>query len=151
MKVHYKTGKIFRVGCEMIFCPFKKTSAFTLTEILVVVIIVGVLAATVLPRYTSVIEKTRAAEGMRILNAFLGAQKSYFIENGNIDYADNIDDLDIEIIPKNFDAPVAQNDLAALVTIQRTGGAYVLTIDELGNITCAGAICGKLGCSIQCN
>ena len=68
---------------------------FTLTEIVVTVIIVSVLASVALPRFTGVFERVRASEGVRILTALLRAQKVYEAENGS--YATDPADLDIEI------------------------------------------------------
>jgi len=128
---------------------------FTLTEVIVVVIIVGVLAAIAIPNYQYVIEKVRAAEGTQILISLLGAQKQYELEEGV--FADDYADLDVEIPnPSNFDAIGNANINTAdpLATVARTAGAapggdYILTIDEDGTIKCTGAAtsCSKLGCN----
>lgn len=55
-----------------------RNSAFTLTEVVAVIIIIGVLANLALPRYHIFVERMRAAEGMQILTALLGAQNAFF-------------------------------------------------------------------------
>ncbi len=120
----------------------KKNNGFTLTEITTVVIIVGALAGLALPRFGSTIERVRAAEGVQILTALLGAQRTYELEEGS--YATSEGALDIEITSAaNFNVAsiVIANNAANVAQIDRTGG-YTLSIDEDGVISCACAACG---------
>ncbi|MCK5260088.1 MAG: prepilin-type N-terminal cleavage/methylation domain-containing protein [Candidatus Omnitrophica bacterium] len=126
----------------------KYVSGFTLTEIVVTIIIVGVLASLALPRFTGVLERVRAAEGVQILTALLGAQKVHAAEN-NGDYSAVLNDLDISIDrAENFNIATitVQNNVANVAQIQRTGG-YTLSIDEDGTISCVdgGITCAKAG------
>ena len=66
---------------------------FTLIEILVVVLIVGVLGSIALPQYLKSIEKSKYAEAEEILQTIYTAQHRYVLENNT--YAENFDDLDI--------------------------------------------------------
>ena len=114
----------------------KHVRGFTLTEIMVTIIIVGVLASLALPRFGGVLERVRAAEGVQILTALLGAQKVYEAENGN--YSAVLADLDISIDrAENFNIGtiVVQNNAANVAAITSTVG-YVLSIDEDGFIGC---------------
>lgn len=120
----------------------KRRSGFTLTEIVVTVVIVSVMVSFALPRFTGTFERVRAAEGVQILTALLAAQKAYDAEDGS--YTVNLADLDVTIDRAQyfnvgtiavFDPgdPVA-NPIAA---ITRTG-AYTLDINENGDIACSG-------------
>ncbi|MCK4881998.1 MAG: hypothetical protein KAS92_03135 [Candidatus Omnitrophica bacterium] len=103
---------------------------------MVTIIIVGVLASLALPRFGGVLERVRAAEGVQILTALLGAQKVYEAENGN--YSAVLADLDISIDrAENFNIGtiVVQNNAANVAAITSTVG-YVLSIDEDGFIGC---------------
>lgn len=130
--------------------------AMTLSEILVVVIIVGIMASLVLPRYPIVVERTRITEGVQILTALLGAQRRFALENSGA-FQDGTGggnalapgDLDIDIPASlNFNIPLIFNNPAGVATINRTGGAYSFSIDSQGNLTCVdggSGLCQKMG------
>ncbi len=56
---------------------------FTLLEILIVVVILGVVAGLALPQYFSTIEKSRAQEALSSLSATRQAMIQYFSETGD--------------------------------------------------------------------
>ena len=57
---------------------------FTLIELMVVVLIIGILASIALPSYGKVIEKSRTVEAISRLNAIYKAQIRYLLlESGN--------------------------------------------------------------------
>jgi len=56
---------------------------FTLVELLVVIIIVGILASVGISQYTKVIEKGRAAEARMILGNLRAAEIAEYNENGS--------------------------------------------------------------------
>jgi len=68
--------------------------AFTLIEVLVVVLIIGILAAVALPQYQFAVDKSRVIPYMQQVQDLLKAQQVYFLANG--EYAANITDLDID-------------------------------------------------------
>jgi prepilin-type N-terminal cleavage/methylation domain-containing protein len=112
---------------------------FTLNEIVVTIVIIGVLATFALPRYSIVVEKTRAAEARQILASVLAAQKSYQVENSV--YTNDFTKLDITVTPRNFLAPVALIPADAtkpLATMQRNDATYNYTvgIKDDGTYTC---------------
>ena len=70
-------------------------SGFTLLELLMVVIIVGILAALALPGYIKAAERSRAAEVKSISGQMKGAMQRYCAENNGV-VPTAFTDLDVE-------------------------------------------------------
>src|SRR3989338_10355843 len=66
----------------------------TLTEVLIVVVILGILATLALPMFVKTIEKAKVGEAMSNLNLIRTGQKIYFLEQSN--FSGNITSLNIE-------------------------------------------------------
>ena len=69
------------------------TGGFTLVELLVVVLIIGILAAVALPQYNKAVEKSRLTEGIVLLRSLVQAEQAFFMEHGT--YTTDFNDLDI--------------------------------------------------------
>ncbi len=123
---------------------------FTLTELVVAILIISVLAHLSIPFFRKTIERMRAKEGERVLLSLLGAQMRYKVEHGS--YATAIDALDIEVPPmRYFGAPTLANPNGAgsLGTVQHKDfGYYLYLADDAGDIACYSAttgLCAELG------
>ena len=66
---------------------------FTLVELLVVVLIVGILASFGVTEYRKVIEHSRASEAVNLLRALYVGEESYYLAHW--EYASSLDDLDV--------------------------------------------------------
>jgi prepilin-type N-terminal cleavage/methylation domain-containing protein len=120
----------------------QKEQGFTLVELAVVVVIIGVLAAFAVPRFLSSVERSKAAEAFNFLSSVQAAQERYHARQGT--YAGLLTDLDIKMTaPKYFTAGViAAGSTASLedswtLTLTRSGssagyGAYTVTFTEEG-------------------
>ena len=74
---------------------------FTLVELAVVIIIIGVLAAFGVPRFLDSVERSKAAEAFNYLAAVRAAQERFQVRQGT--YSDDVADLDIQMPdPKYF-------------------------------------------------
>ena len=79
-------------------------SGFTLIELLVVVLIIGILAAVVLPQYQKAVEKSKAAQAFSLLRTSYQATESFFLSNGV--WPQKVEDLDIDISWQQTTNPV---------------------------------------------
>ncbi len=69
--------------------------AFTLIEILVVVLIIGILAAIAVPQYQKAVDKALITKMIPMMNGILQAEDVYFLTNGK--YALDLSELDIDV------------------------------------------------------
>ena len=58
----------------------RKTKGFTLVELVIVIVIVGILSIVAVPIYRGYTRKAMATEGKALLGAIQTAQKIYFAE-----------------------------------------------------------------------
>ncbi|MGN1058045.1 MAG: prepilin-type N-terminal cleavage/methylation domain-containing protein [Candidatus Avelusimicrobium sp.] len=72
----------------------KNKKGFTLLELLVVVLIIGILSAVALPQYQKAVAKSRATQLYSAINGLHKGVQSYFLENGS--WPENFDVLDID-------------------------------------------------------
>src|SRR3990167_1825435 len=92
--------------CEMTECRGRPCACprdlgFSLIEVIVVIVVIGIMLAVALPKYNRVVEKSRQAEALTNLAAIRGAQMRYYAEKGEWagDWAsgpDDFEDLDVE-------------------------------------------------------
>jgi len=68
---------------------------FTLIEMLVVVLIIGILAAIALPQYRRVVLKANLHKGISLVASLIEAEQAYYILYN--EYASDLDILDVEI------------------------------------------------------
>ena len=79
---------------------------FTLLELLIVVLIIGILAAVALPQYQKVVWRARLHQGMALVEGLYEAQQEYYLAHN--EFATNIDDLVLSI-PVNGSCTKVQN------------------------------------------
>jgi prepilin-type N-terminal cleavage/methylation domain-containing protein len=115
---------------------------FTLVELAIVIVIIGVLASFGVPRFRDAVERSKAGESLNYLSAVRAAQERYHAREGT--YASDMADLDVSMpAPKYFTAgTIAAGATADLesswtLTLTRVGasagyGAYTVTFTELG-------------------
>ena len=70
------------------------TQGFTLLELLVVVLIIGILASIALPQYENSVEKSKASEALIILKSLRDQQALCYLERGETDDVSECDQGD---------------------------------------------------------
>jgi type IV pilus assembly protein PilA len=73
---------------------------FTLVELAVVIVIIGVLAAFGVPMFLKSVERSKAGEAFNYLAAVRSAQERYIAKQGV--YTSNVTDLDITQVPPKY-------------------------------------------------
>jgi type IV pilus assembly protein PilA len=115
---------------------------FTLVELAVVIVIIGVLAAFGVPQFLKSVERSKAGEAFNYLAAVRSAQERYVAQNGV--YTSVASTLDInQVAPKYFEIGTMVVDNATVgapswtLTLTRKSssssyGAYTVTFSQGG-------------------
>lgn len=85
--------------------PTKKRQGFTLVELAVVIVIIGVLAAFGVPKFLNSVERSKAAEAFAYLAALRTAEERYQAKEGV--YTEDVTKLDITMQPPKYFTPGA--------------------------------------------
>ena len=70
---------------------------FTLIEMLVVVLIIGILAAIAIPQYNKTVWKSRFTQAKIVATAVANAEEIFYMVNGR--YTGDLEELDVELSP----------------------------------------------------
>lgn len=116
-----------------------KRNAFTLVEVLIVVLVIGILAAIGVPQYADSIEKAKGADARLGLAQIYRAQLEYSA-NRSGEYADSMDDFtDIDVGERYWSFSIDIPGAASFTAIAtRSGGSrsgQTITMDQSGTIS----------------
>jgi len=111
-----------------------RTAGFTLIEVMIVVIIVGVLAAIAIPQYQAYVMRSNRTEGQALLTEAAARQERYFTQNST--YADTVAKL-------GYASANSQNNLYTLSIPVFTAVTFELRADPI-NQQANDVDCGRL-------
>ena len=120
---------------------------FTLLELLMVVIIIGILASIAMPQYVRVTERARATEAIQLLGAIRMSQHRFKAQSPSTAFTGSLNDLDFgqPLVTKYWGnvggSPPAPSSLSPLRAVYtRAAGAF--SGQTLGMFYDNGELCG---------
>lgn len=103
---------------------------FTLVELMIVVVIIGILASIAIPKFSNLIGKTKTTEAKNILNQIISLETSYFYAHSAYVDFDNVDTPAIDFeLPSN--AKFAYSFDQTEVFSGETGWATAIEIGDI--------------------
>ncbi|MFV9682536.1 type IV pilin protein [Pseudomonas sp. NY15367] len=101
---------------------FRSTAGFTLLEVMITVVIIGILAAIVYPSYQEYVLRSNRAEGMALLNDAAARQERYYAQTNR--YVNSQNDID----KLGLSAETTGEGESATKTVRSATGKYTLTV-----------------------
>ena len=130
-----------------------RKNGFTLLELIIVVVILGILASFALPRYFRQVERARGTSALQLIGTIRSAQIIRRAEQGAYSATNPCSEVELDVdfaVPLGFAAPVCLAPAAVGGTIVRitrtappanpinTAELYTLCFSGDGTITCTG-------------
>ncbi len=109
---------------------------FTIVEVIVVIVILGVMASFALPKLFAQKEKGIFSEGVSAAQTLFSAQQRYFLDhNPNYDTSALCTALDVSIAPVNFNINCNTAGYVAAV-VRKNGPVYTIRTTSAGVYDC---------------
>ncbi len=122
-----------------------KQQGFTIVELLIVIVVIGILAALVITTFTGIQQKARNTERTTDVNALQGQIEAYYAVNGKYPTLDNINDSSFRSTNmKGLDAEALKDPKGSAQTLVAVAAAnsyaYTATPSGCDNTTtdCSG-------------
>ncbi|MFT7724163.1 MAG: type IV pilin protein [Roseateles sp.] len=118
---------------------------FTLIELMVTLVIVGILAAIAYPSYTSAVKRSRRADAAAVLTAVMQAQERY--RTNHTAYTDSLDTLQVSPAAITRYYTVAITGIGATPSL--TGGYIATATVKSGTAQATDTDCEKLAVQVN--
>jgi len=114
-------------------------SGFTLIEVMIVVVIIGILAAIAYPSYDEYVKRANRSEGQALLNDAAARQERYFAQNNAyITSSDELSKLGLRTETGKYKLQVAEG--------AKGDGGYLLTaLQQFGDSKCGNLTLNAMG------
>ena len=114
-------------------------SGFTLIEVMIVVVIIGILAAIAYPSYDEYVKRANRSEGQALLNDAAARQERYFAQNNAyITSSDELSKLGLRTETGKYKLQVAKGE--------KEDGGYLLTAkQQFGDSKCGNLTLNAMG------
>jgi len=121
----------------------ERQGGFTLVELMIVVIVVGILAAVAFPIYNDQVRKTRRTEARDALMAIAQAEERYYTEKGK--YTTSLSNLDVaSVVSCNSGTCKTLDNGYYTVTLAGSNSTFTATAQPTAGGAQAGDSCTKL-------
>ncbi|MCQ9208806.1 MAG: prepilin-type N-terminal cleavage/methylation domain-containing protein [Omnitrophica bacterium] len=123
---------------------FRKKRGFTLLELMIVVIIIGILASLAIPRFIRATLRARSAEALTNLGMLRSSEWRYYMESASSVFTGNFTFLDIDnpnLLPNvkfTYTIPTATASALSIKAEYKLDTSKYITMDKDGNITRTG-------------
>ena len=107
----------------------KKAKGFTLVELVIVIVIVGILSIVAVPIYRGYTRKAMGTEAKSLLGSIQTAQKVYYAENSTFKTVTNVTDFDEEL---DVDARSNKYFTGFKVSVNGSGDTLSFTAETSG-------------------
>lgn len=111
----------------------RKQTGFTIVELLIVIVVIGILAALVVTTFSGIQKKARDSERQTDINAVHSQVEAYYAQNGKYPTLTNLNDATfISGQLKGLDASAThdpKNPTTAMASGTGTAGTYVYSYD----------------------
>ncbi|MCM8782230.1 MAG: prepilin-type N-terminal cleavage/methylation domain-containing protein [Candidatus Omnitrophica bacterium] len=118
-----------------------KKKAFTMLELLITVIVIGILATIAIPNFSKMVDKAKEEQAITYLRLIRSGEKIYYAGNSTYiacaDAGEIKSNLGVEVTEQNYTFRVEGNpDIVDtfIATATKRNSTETITIDQDGNI-----------------